>query len=110
MTLEEMKDMAVAELSTELSKDQDYDESVLEAKVNHAIHEIKVARKYPSAYTQEMIDRDMENYYSNVCKIALYDYNQVGVDFQTGHNENGVSRIYSDRDKLFYGIIPIAIL
>lgn len=108
MTLEELKENIVAELSNELSKDDDYDESVLESKVAQAIREVKNARKYPSYYTDVMIASDLERFYSNVYNIALYEYNQVGVDFQTGHSENGTNRTYSDRSKLFYGIIPLA--
>lgn len=110
MTLDELKEAVVADLTTELGKDEDFEESVLEAKVSQAIREVKAARKHPSNYTDEMIARDLERYYSNVYNIALYEYNQVGADFQSGHSENGVNRTYSDREKLFYGIIPIATL
>ena len=110
MTLEALKEAIVADLSTELNKDPDFREDMLSSKVEQAIREIQDIRKYPPYYTDEMIEADMSRYRSNVYKIALSDYNQIGVDFQTAHNENGVSRTYSDRSKLFYGIIPIAVL
>ncbi len=110
MTLDELKEAIIADLTTELRDDADFNEALLIAKVVQAIREVKKARRYPSAYTEEMIASDMERYYSNVYDIALYDYNQVGIDFQTGHNENGINRQFVDRSKLFYGIIPVAVI
>ena len=50
----------------------------------------------------------MENYYSQVREIAMYDYNQVGAEGQTQYSQDGVSVHYVDRNSLFYGVLPIA--
>ena len=55
-----------------------------------------------------MIDEDMAQFYSTIRDVALYDYNTVGAEFQTSHNENSVSRAWVDRDKLFNRVIPLA--
>lgn len=108
MTAEEMKGSILSELSIELSGDGSFDEKLLTIKIVSAIREVKRARKYPYSYTEEMIDRDMEQFYSNVKNIALYDYNQAGIEGQSASSENGENRTFIDRNKLFYGIIPFA--
>lgn len=97
-----------ADLQTELSQDPTYNETLLLSKVKNALREVKRARKYPTYYTDEQIERDMYDYFSNIRNITLYDYNQIGAEFQTSASENSVSRRYVDRDKLFAGIIPLS--
>lgn len=98
----------MVDLSAELSTEPSFKESVLEAKVKAAIREVKSVRRYPSNYTASMICEDLQKYYSNIRNIALYDYNQVGAEYQQSHGENGVNRAYTDRNLLFKGVIPIA--
>lgn len=103
-----LQDELIADLTVELENEPTFDLSKLTQKVINAIREVKKARKYPSNYTEDMINKDIYNFYSNIRNIALYDYNQIGIEFQTSSSENGVSRSYMDRDKLFSGIIPLA--
>jgi len=110
MTLDELKEAVIADLTVELRDDADFSEALLVSKVAQALREVVSARRYPNGYSEDMIASDIERYYSNVYKIALYDYNQVGIDFESGHSENGINRQFSDRKKLFYGIIPIAVV
>lgn len=108
MTVDEMRNAIIAELIIELKDESVFSQGKLEIKVDNAIREVKRARKYPSSYSDEMIDADMEQFYSNIKNIALYDYNMIGVEGQSASTENGESRTYIDRNKLFYGIIPFA--
>lgn len=103
-----MLEELLVDLAFELDGEPTYDENKLRAKISSAIREVKKARKYPKHYTDEQIDDDLQNYYSNVRNIALYDYNKMGAEGEETHNENGVSRTYIDREKLFAGIIPLA--
>lgn len=96
------------DLSVELNAEPSFKANVLRQKVKAAIREVKLARRYPSSYTASMISEDLQKYYSNIRNIALYDYNQVGAEFQQSHGENEVSRAYTDRNLLFKGIVPIA--
>ena len=103
-----LQDELIADLTVELENEPTFDLSKLKQKVINAIREVKKARKYPSNYTEDMINKDIYNFYSNIRNIALYDYNQIGIEFQTSSSENGVSRSYMDREKLFSGVVPLA--
>jgi hypothetical protein len=98
----------VADLTDELSEDELFNEKLLLSKIRNAIREVKRARSYPTSYTDDMIDSDLYDYYSNIRNLALYDYNMVGMEFEASHSENSVSQTMTDRTKLFAGIIPFA--
>ena len=95
-------------LESELSKESGFDALILEAKINNAIKEVIKARRYPASYSEDQINNDLSNYYSNIRNIALYDYNMSGAEYQQSHSENGISRSYVNRKELFSGILPIA--
>lgn len=107
MTLDELKESIIDELTIELQGDSTFSSQILSVKVANAIREVKKARHYSNNHTEDMIAKDMENYYSNIRNIALYDYNQIGAEFESSHTGNGVTRSYTDRDSLFSGIIPM---
>lgn len=96
-----------ADLSAELSvSDENFNETLLLSKVRNAMREVKRARNYPKTYSDNQIEQDMYDYFSNIRNIALYDYNQIGAEGQSSSGENGTSRSYVDRDKYFSGICP----
>lgn len=99
----------IADLTTELEiADKKFNSTLLRSKVHNALREVKRARRYPDSYSDGRIERDMRDYYSNIRNIALYDYNTIGMEFQSSSSENSTSRTMTDRDKLFAGIIPIS--
>lgn len=102
-----MQDELIADLTAELSTEPTFNADALKQKVVNAIREVKTTRKYPSYYTDEQITADLYNFYSNARNIALYDYNQIGAEFQQSSSENGTSRSYTDRKSLFNGVIPL---
>lgn len=107
MTLEELQEEIVADLTTELQGDDDFNASILAVKVKNAIKEIKSARMYPSSYKDEKIINDLsDNYYSSIINLARYDYNQVGAEGQSVYSEGDTSRTWVDRNSLFNGIAP----
>ena len=107
MTLEELQEEIVADLTTELQGDDDFNASILAVKVKNAIKDIKSARMYPSSYTDEKIIKDLsDNYYSSIINLARYDYNQVGAEGQSAYSEGDTSRTWVDRNSLFNGIAP----
>lgn len=109
MTIDELKESVIESLTTELDSDPDFSEEILEEKVNSVVNEVILARRYRMAgYTDEQIEADIENYISNIRNIALYDYNQSGLDFQSSHTENGTIRSYMSRHRLFSGIVPLS--
>lgn len=100
-----LEEEIMEDLTAELSlADPNFSAALLLPKVRNAMREVKRARNYPASYTDVQIEEDMYNYYSNVRNIALYDYNQIGGEFQTSSSENSTSRHWMERNKLFAGI------
>lgn len=97
----------IADLTAELQGQPTFSDSVIKQKVVNAIREVKNARRYPIYYSDEIITKDLNNYYMNIRNIALYDFAQIGAPFEESHSENSVSRSWMERAKLFNGIIPI---
>ena len=93
------------DLGTELGLTEESDLAVLSSKIRNAYREVKRARNYQSSHTQEFIDRDMENFYSNIRELALYDFNQAGAEGQTSHSENGTNRVWKDRKECLNGVV-----
>lgn len=83
-------------------------ENLLRKKIESAYREVKRARNYPKTYSEAQIEEDMREYFSNVEDIARYDYNSVGSEGLSSYSADGTSIHYKDRDKLFYGVYPIA--
>lgn len=109
MTIDELKTSVIEGLTVELTNDPDFSTEILQEKVNNAVNEVMRFRRYKQAkYTDSMIEADIVDFISNIRDIALYDYNQVGLDFQTNHQENGTVRTFMGRRYLFSGIIPLA--
>lgn len=104
-----MVDEIIEDLQIELTiTDENFNLDLLQLKVKSAYQDVKQVRNYPDYYTEEMIDSDMRKFYSNIVNIARHDYYKVGADYENSHSENGVSRSYQDRDKLFAGVIPLS--
>jgi outer membrane PBP1 activator LpoA protein len=108
MTIAEMRAEIISELTTELQNETDFDAVLLEAKVDNAIREVQTARNYPSHYVDLQIENDTVRFFSQIKAIALFDYNQIGAEGQTQYSADGESIHYVDRNKLFYGIVPLA--
>ena len=98
----------INELTIELKNEVDFDAALLALKVNNAYREVKAARHYPKTYSETSIKEDMNDYYSNVKNIALYDYTKIGAEGQTSYSADGEKIDYIAREKLFAGVIPIA--
>lgn len=104
--MESLLNEILTDLTTELGLTESSDIAVLKSKIKNSIREVKRTRNYQSHHTENFIWKDMENYYSNIRELALYDYNQVGAEGQLTMNENGVSRNWKDRKECFMGIVP----
>ena len=95
----------IADLTDELSKDKNFDEDALSSKVKKAVREIRRDRNYPESYGEEQIVNYLRNYYSNICELAMYDYNQIGAEGQLAHSENGTSRTWKNRIDCKNGVV-----
>lgn len=84
-------------------------ENVLSVKVKAVVRELLSIRNYEnSGMTDEEIEADIHRYYTQCMNVARFDYNQLGAEGEDTHNENGISRKYIDRNKLWCGVVPFA--
>lgn len=104
-----LADELLADLGAELAlTDPDYNSAILSTKINIAIKKVTNARNYPSSYSAEKIQADLERYYTQIRDIALYMYNNVGVDFDKSYTSNKMTREVVDESDLYRGINKIA--
>ena len=91
-----LADEILADLGSELeATDPDYNSAILSTKINIAIKKVTNARNYPEHYTQ-------------IRDIALYMYNNIGVDFDESYTSNKMSRTVISESELYRGINKIA--
>lgn len=102
--IKELQEDLEAELVSEIHTDSD--KALLSSKIKGAYWEIKFRRNYQKHHTQEFIDMDMGKLYPIIKYLALYDFNLVGGEGQTGHSENGISRTWRSRDEILAKVIP----
>ena len=112
MTINEMLDEIFENLKSEILADEAqadlFSENLLRTKIKAAYREVVRARKYPKSYSEAQIEDDISNFYSNIESIARFDYNAVGSEGLSSYSGDGTSIKYNDRDKLFFGVYPLA--
>lgn len=81
---------------------------LLEQLISQITTEIQEKRMYPDDYTEEDIYKDMKHFEGDIVNLVVYDYSQAGESYMESYSENGISRQWKDRDKLFYKVKPIA--
>ena len=86
--------------------DQKEDNPLLEQLIKQVTNEVMNRRMYPINYTQEQIDEDLKKFESAIVNAVVYDRSQAGESFMQSYSENGVSRTWKDRDKLFGEVYP----
>lgn len=75
--------------------------------VDKAKQDIRMYRHYPASYTEEDIEKDIAENYSNILvELVLFDYATEGAEFETTHNENGVNRTFVKRESILGKVIP----
>ena len=110
----DLKDAILADLVAQLEDEPGYKIAVVESKLNTAFREVLQARtknyhgQYPKSYSDERAAQDLSQFYSHIFNLALFDYNTIGIEFQTSSTENTTTRTFRDRDRLFNGIIPLS--
>lgn len=75
-----------------------------------AVRSFKKKRNYPSGYTEEQINSDMEKCYDCIFDLALYFLVKQGAEFQGSHSENSVSRNWDSETEIYvnHGVFPFA--
>ena len=114
MSLNDLKEEILMELITQLEDEVGFKEEVVKSKLNIAFREVLQARtmkfggRYPSSMSEEEQYNDLSQFTSHIFNLALFDYNTIGIEFQTSSTENSTTRTYRDRDRLFNGIVPLS--
>lgn len=107
--MESLIEEIISDLTIELQGDAGFSADILRQKVKNAAREVRLHRNYGATSMDETaIASDMQRFYSVIRDVALYDYNQVGIEFQLIHTENGVTRNYEYRNRMLAGVIPFA--
>ena len=86
----------------------DLDKNILiEELIEKAKLDIAKNRNYPSSYTEEMRNEDIEkNYLGTLMDLVLYDYYADGMDYESNHSENGVNRTMIKRESIVGDVTP----
>ena len=96
-------------LTLEMSNDPTFNANIVASKVSAVVRELLQRRRYSSTnWSDEAIQRDIENYYPQVLNVARYDFNTIGAEGEDRHTENGVDRTFTERNKLWAGVVPIS--
>lgn len=83
-------------------------DDVIGLKVKDAMREAIRDRNYPDGYSETRMLADIEKFYINIKAKAFCKINQIGMEFETSHTENGFARTFIEYQKLSQGINPIA--
>lgn len=81
---------------------------ILDTLVNRAVQSYRNYVNYPPDMEETYIESDMKDNLYCISDLALYAFNKQGADFESMHNENGVSRTYEDKGSIFiaHGVFP----
>ena len=80
---------------------------ILHGIVAKAMIDCRKRRGYPGTYTEDMVATDEVNLESTAIDLAIYDYNKMGAEGESTHNENGTYRSYDTRQSILRQILPI---
>lgn len=96
-------------LALEMSNDPTYNADVVASKVKAVIMELIQKRRYSkSGMSDWEIEMDMLDYYPQVLNVSRYDFNTIGAEGEDRHTENGIDRTFTERNKLWAGVVPIS--
>ena len=101
------KSIATA-LALEMSNEPTYNADVVASKVSAVVRELIQRRRYRRAgMSDDAILEDLEDYYTQALNVARFDFNTIGAEGEERHTENGIDRTFSERGKLWSGVVPI---
>ena len=99
----------VTAIALEMKNDPSFDLDIVASKVSSVVRELIQRRRYSkSGMTEESVLADIEEYYPQVLNVARYDFNTIGAEGEDRHTENGVDRTFTERSKMWAGVVPIS--
>ena len=97
-----------AALELEMLGDPTFNADVVASKVSSVVRELIQRRRYKkSGMSDTAIENDIEDYYSQALNVARFDFNTIGAEGEDRHTENGIDRTFTERTKLWSGVVPI---
>ena len=102
-----LRDEIFAELKNELESVPTFNAVTLKSKVNDAYRKVRSRKAYENtSYDELQIEKDLRNrHFQDIKDVALYNYNKIGAEFQTSHNENSISRMWRTEDEVLGNIV-----
>lgn len=95
-------------LALEMSGEPTYNADVVASKVSAVVRELIQRRRYKKAGMLDWaVEEDIENYYTQALNVARYDFNTIGAEGEDRHTENGIDRTFTERSRLWAGVVPI---
>lgn len=95
-------------LTLEMSGEPAYNADVVASKVSAVVKELIQRRRYKKAGLPDyVVEEDLEDYFTQALNVARYDFNTIGAEGEDRHTENGVDRTFTERGKLWAGVVPI---
>ena len=104
-----MSEELIADLTAYLADDSETP-MMVSLSVKRAIRSFKNKRNYPSGYTDEKINADMEKCYDCIFDLALYFLVKQGAEIQGSHTENSDKRSWESETEIYisHGVFPFA--
>lgn len=104
-----VSDMVISEMTIMYGDQPTFNADKIAVIVQKVINEVISARRYrEEKYSDLQIEQDLHNYKSQIYNLSEYDFSHFGASWETSHGENGTSRGFVDRNKLFAGIVPLS--
>lgn len=90
--------------------DEPETDSMISLSINRAVRSFKNRRNYPSSYTDEKIEKDIEKYYDCVFDLALYFLVKQGAEFQSTRSESSVNISWNSESDIYinHSVFPFA--
>ena len=96
-------------LALEMSGEPTYNADVVASKVSAVVRELIQRRRYKkSGMPDYAIEEDLDDYFTQALNVARYDFNTIGAEGEDRHTENGVDRTFTERGKMWAGVVPIS--
>ena len=99
----------VTAIALEMRNDPTFDSDIVASKVSAVVRELIQKRRYnKSGMSDDAVLEDLENYYPQALNVARYDFNTIGAEGEDRHTENGIDRTFTERGRLWAGVVPIS--
>ena len=85
----------------------DSEDLLLQQLLDEAELDVLHYRQYPDGWSRDRIQDDLIKYSNIILKLALYDYNKEGSEFEESNSENGDTRKFVTKQSILNDITPL---